>query len=315
MSTPRVYILNETGGMGGGQTFARHLADNLPGRTNTPDEADIVLIPGATMVDRVTVEKHYGHKKIALRVDNQLKHSRNRATGMARLYDYAQMADAIVYQSKWARNYLRGFLTSRDTKEYVILNGSDETIFYPKKASSRTSKRYLYIASSTDESKGWVIAHQKFQEIHKEEDAEIWLVGKFNDKVREYGFDFFNGEKWEYKGVVKGPKQMAKIYRDCDALLYSYFCDACSNCLNEAMMCGLEITDCYQMSQTGGASEQLDVGPRRLRDMVQEYEEMFEDVLVSTAPPRSLEKGMESERADAYRSRWGWIPGYSRRTR
>lgn len=309
--------MNETGGMGGGPTFAFHLADNLPSRTNNPDEANIVLIPGATMVDRVTVEKYYGHKKIVLRVDNQLKHSRNRATGMSRLYDYAQMADAIVYQSQWARNYLREFLKSQNTKEYVILNGSDEKIFYPRMARFRPRKRYLYVASSTDESKGWVIAHQKFQEIHKEENAEIWLVGKFDDKVRDYGFDFFNGEKWEYKGVVKRPKQMARIYRACDALLYSYFCDACSNCLNEAMMCGLEIKDCYQMSQTGGASEQLDVGPRRLRDMVQEYEEMFEDVwkLTTPTPPRFDEKGLESDSAKAYRSRWRWLPGYSQRTR
>lgn len=227
------------------------------------------------MVDRKSVEKYYGHKKIVLRVDNQLKHSRNRATGMTRLHDYARMADAIVYQSQWAKEYLRDFLTSQSKKEYVILNGSDERIFHPQKSNFGT-KRYLYIASSTDQSKGWVMAHQKFQEIHKQENAELWLVGKFDDKVREYGFDFFNGEKWSYKGIVKRPKKMAKIYQACDALLYSYFCEACSNCLNEAMMCGLEIRDCYQMSLTGGAPEQLGVGPRRVKDMIAEYEKMFE---------------------------------------
>lgn len=277
----KLHIANDSDArVGGGPNFARQLQESL--ETVPIEEADIILIPAATMVTRESIAPYFD-RKIVLRIDNYLKHSRNRGSGMTRLVEYAQACEVALYQSKWAKGYLNGYLKQRGIKNdsRVLYNGSDESIFRPGgKYYSKPAgvKRYLYVASSTDQSKGWVMAHQKFQELHRDEDCELWLVGKFDEAVREYGFDFFNDEQIVYKGIVQEPEEMAKIYRSCDALLYSYFCDACSNILNEAILCGLEIVDCYGMLETGGAPEVLKNNGRTLTEMCYNYKKLFEEL-------------------------------------
>ena len=62
------------------------------------------------------------------------------------------------------------------------------------------------------------------------------------------------------------------------SFFYSYFNDACSNTLNEALLCGLGVLDCYGMRRTGGAPEQIETGPRTVEQMVNEYREVFSHV-------------------------------------
>lgn len=273
-----VYIANDTDAkVGGGPNFTRQLAERLLNRSHNIDEADVVFIPGPTMVKRETIAP-YSHKKIVLRVDNYLKHSRNRGAGMTRMVDFAKMAHTIVYQSRWSFEYLDPYLRDRGLNGHAVIiqNGSDTTVFSPNGESyPKKRKRYLFVASSTDQSKGWVMAHQRFQQLHRLENCELWLVGKFDRAVREYGFDFFNNERVEFRGIVQDPHEMAKIYRSCDALLYSFFMDCSSNVLNEALLCGMEIEDCYGMLRTGGAPEVLASGGRTMDECVSEYAKLF----------------------------------------
>jgi len=268
-----ICILNDSSGqIGGGWTFLRNFKVGLKDIiVDNPEDADVLFIPSASMVKRDTVMSWVRDKKIVLRCDNYLKHSRNRRTGMSRMLDYAKVADVVVYQSQWAKSFLELYNHS-DGKSTVIPNGSERMVVEPYEYDGR--KRYLYVAANSDESKGWVMAQQKFMEIHRKEKAELWIVGSFNSKLVEYGFDFFNDEKINYFGTVDY-KEMAKIYTSCDAFLYSYFCDVCPNALNEALIYGLDIVDCYGMLETGGAPELCKTGGRTSEQMCYDYRELI----------------------------------------
>ena len=274
----KVSLLNEAkGGKGGGWSFVDNFIFGL-GKQYTPnmDEADTLLIPSASMVSRGTVEKYYGQKKIILRVDNYLKNSRNRGTGMSRMKDYAKMADVIVYQSEWARGYLQPILEYKE-KSRVILNGSNEYIFNKdgeKYPDDIFSPRYLYVRMNRDETKGWHLAHYTYQVIQRQEpNAQLWIVGAFSPENLEYKFDF-DKERINFFGIVN-PSELAKIYRSCDQLLFPYFNDACSNVLNEAILCGLKIRDCYGMTETGGSPEVINSHGRTIGDMLKQYNEIL----------------------------------------
>ena len=190
--------------------------------------------------------------------------------------DFASWADVVIFQSDWARKSLVPFLPPLKAS-VVILNGSDDTMFVPKrKKEPRAFKRFLYVRQNRDESKNPHMAFSKYREIRGEND-ELWIVGQFGPDSTEWNFDLGNLPV-KYLGSVPY-EQMPNIYRECDAFLYSYFSDACSNSLSEAMMCGLEIIDCYGMLSTGGAKEQMEAGVRTSKQMAQEYLDLFCDIV------------------------------------
>ena len=175
----KIQILNESKqSLGGGWSFIRNFKKILKDFVVEEDaktidliskDADICFIASPSMVNRGIVEaaKSMG-KKIVLRLDNIPRNSRNRGTGTPRLYDIAQMADLIIYQSLWAKNYLSPFI-KKDGK--VIYNGVDMELFNPegpyKDFGKPDKKIYLYSRYNRDETKGWERAWFQFQMIHR----------------------------------------------------------------------------------------------------------------------------------------------------
>lgn len=240
---------------GGGWTFQRNFYKAMTDKgieLTNQEQADIYFITSASMVTRDEVrEARDQGKKIVLRCDNIIRNSRNRNTGMSRMRDFAEWADLVIYQSEFAKGLLDKFLQPK--KSVVILNSTDESIFYgePKPLQGR----YLYSKYSSDETKNWEMARLKFQELN--DPKSLTIVGRFDETLREYNYDFYQGEEVYEKGLITDANTLADIYRNHDCLLYSYFNDACSNTLIEALSCGLEVIDCYGMTQTGGAPEIL----------------------------------------------------------
>lgn len=257
----KVYLGVDLNRVGGGWTFARNLVKSLKGKVEFVDsveECDLFLIPGSTMVDKEEVYRaHEMGKRIILRVDNAVRDSRNRGTGMSRLKSYAEKADKIVYQSKWAREYLQDFLNKSGS---VIYNGVDKEIFKPEgQTLDKENETYLYTRFNRDETKCWHEAYYKFQCLFRENTSrELWIVGNFSDTLREYNFDFFNSEKIKYWGVMTEPEAMAMMYRTVDYIIYPYFNDACSNTLLEAKACGTKIM-LTGSGATGGSKEILNM--------------------------------------------------------
>lgn len=248
----KIYISNyQSDKIGGGHSFSRNFAQGL-GDLYTPDYnlADIYFIAGATLAnhDEVVRAKNDG-KLIILRADNHLLPSRNRNTGMSRMLAFAEMSDLVIYQSEWAREYISPLL-KRDGP--VILNGVDTGIFYPKPRDDQ-NKDCLYIRSSRINEKGWDMARYWFSRNFQDYGI-LNIVGKFSRDNLEYNFDFFNNEPWRLLGE-QPHQQLADIMRQSRYFLYSYFMDACSNTLCEALMSGCQIIDIYGMLASGGAPE------------------------------------------------------------
>lgn len=262
----KVHILNyEPDRMGGGWTAARYLAEGLG--QSSYSEADIVLVTGPTMAshDQVTQAKKDG-KKIVLRVDNAVRDSRNRGTGMSRLLAFSEAADLVTYQSHWARQFLWPYLKKDGA---VILNGVDTKRFRPGNPEEDT---YLYVRSSRDEGKQWIMAWYWFIGNR----GKLTIVGKFSPENLDWGFDFYDGERFQYLGQQGN---MPDVYRNNRFFLYTYLNDACSNTLLEARASGCEIIDVYGMLQTGGAPEIMACQDISVERMVKQYQEAISHVL------------------------------------
>lgn len=246
---------------GGGSTFIANFskAINKYGHqtVESGSDYDVLFIAGATLADReqVTQAKKDG-KTIVLRVDNILEDRKNRNSGMPRLYDYAELADVIVYQTEWAKRLLSPLLGNG----IVINNGVDTDIFYP-----RTEKkdweglRIFYSKYSRNEVKQFHEVQYWWREYNLEKkDDTLVLVGRFaDDYLRiDHPFDFHNEEQYEYKGVIQNPQVLADVLRGCDIAFLPYMFDACSNTVLEAQACGLPVI----YSPTGGTPEIVEYG-------------------------------------------------------
>jgi len=279
----KIHLVNDSKqGFGGGWTFMRNIEKGLAGKASVTslEESDVVLVSGATMVSRDTVDhaKSLG-KKLVLRVDNIPRNSRNRNTGTSRLLDFARKADAVVYQSQWAKDYVQPFI-QKDGR--VILNGCDTDVFNTTGAKHQFSGGqpvYLYSRFSRDETKRWEEAWYRYQIVQRQTPrAKLVIVGSFSEEQVQYNFDFYMNENIEYMGVVADPQVMAEIYRGADYFTMTYYNDACSNTLIEAICCGMSIV---MVSLTGGTPEILQSDPSHftLERMANDYMEVFNELL------------------------------------
>ncbi len=277
--------------LGGAWSFMSNISKGLKALGHDivePQDAEIALISGVTMVNRVTVTnlKERG-VKVVTRVDNVPRNSRNRNTGTSRLKDYTKWADEVVYQCKWARFYLRDFIGRAGV---IIYNSVDEKIFKPegfkvdyKKDESKPI--YLYSRFNRDETKNWEVAWYEYQLINRKNPrAKLVLIGKFSPEQHEYNYDFFRGEKIEKPYVIDQPEMMAEVYRGCDYMLATYYNDCFSNTYLEFLMTKNE-NKLIKVNMSGGTPEMLELWKNHGRDyfklerMAKEYEEVFKKLL------------------------------------
>lgn len=247
--------------VGGGWTFLNNFTKHFE---NDPD-ADIFFIAGPTLAthDEVDEAKRIG-KKIVLRIDNAVRDSRNRGTGMSRMKAFAEKADLVIYQSEWAKRFLYPFLKKDGV---VILNGVDTEKFKPAETPP-SDDTHLYVRSSRDEGKQWIMGWYWFVN----NPGRLEIVGRFSPENLEWKFDFFNGETIFYTGYHR---ELSEVYQRNKYFLYTYLNDACSNTLLEARASGCEIIDVYGMLKTGGAPEIMNCSDISMQRMNKEYEELF----------------------------------------
>lgn len=271
--------------LGGGGSFTRNIIKALKDKVefvSSWQDCDVYLIPGCTLAqrDEVTEAKKAG-KRIILRIDNIPRNSRNRNTGTSRLYDMAQMADEVIYQSHWAREFIQPFVKKNGA---VILNGVDTSIFKPEgdKYEKDGSPQYLYSRFNRDETKRWEKAWYLFQKNYfNEPSSHLWIVGKFSPTNFEYNFDLFGGAEKRYKfwGMIEDPEEMAKIYRSADVLFMTYDMDACSNVLIEALHCRLKVL--WEKVKDSSVNEIIKTPLEKLtlEEMGRRYLEVFKKVV------------------------------------
>lgn len=233
---------------GGGWTFMRNFSRGISDKVSTYEDCDIFFISSPSLISRDEVlQAKADGKKIVLRLDNAVRNSRNRNTGMTRMKDFAEWADLIIYQSEWAKNYLTDYIHKDGP---VILNGIDLDLYTP----GEKNENVLYSRFNRDETKNWEVARYWFSRQTK---GKLIIVGQFSPELTDGNFDFYNGEQYEYFGVLD-ERNMAKLYSVTGKFLYTYYNDACSNSLIEALCAGCTIVGDEYYRTTGGAPEILD---------------------------------------------------------
>ena len=250
-----IYIAHsEDNKLGGGWSWISNAKKVL--LTTNYNDAKVFLIPSPSICTKEEVDQAQADgKKIVLRVDNIVRNSRNRNTGMTRMKRFAEQADLVVYQSEFACNLLLPYL---QVDGPVILNGCDQSIFNPRGRQESATAKYIYSRVNRDETKNWEMARMFYQQKYQEnKDSLLHIVGHFSPELIEYNFDFYQDEKYRYWSIMHDQASLAQIYKDSDYFIYTYFNDACSNSLIEALSSGCKIADPYGMITTGGAMEIL----------------------------------------------------------
>jgi len=224
--------------------------------TENYNEADIYFVPSASMIKPELAEQAKADgKKVVLRTDNALKHSRNGGKGMARMSRIAEIADLVVYQCVWAKDYLHDYLGQPNAR--VVYNGVDTDIFKPtgEQVVIDSDEVYLYSSAAKGETKRWEWAWWRYQQYQKEnKNAKLLIAGNISTPVMENNFDFFNGERFTYLGMITNPHDMAQVYRASNYLFAVYENDCYSNTYLEALACGVELVDVHM---SGGTPELL----------------------------------------------------------
>jgi glycosyltransferase involved in cell wall biosynthesis len=261
--------------LGGGFIFIENLKKGATGKAKFVDhwkDAHAVLIPSCTMTTRQDIQDaKAAKKKILLRIDNMPKESRNRGTAFSRMKDYAQLADVIIFQSNWAKEYVGSWLEMAhkiDLKNAkVIYNGVDTEFFYHRDDPKKRGETYLYTTFNTDENKRFPEAAYDFylrnlkaikENTHR---PTLKLVGEFGKHLPEYKFDFFNGEKFSYTPPISDRKAMGEVYRSCRYIYFPAFADAAPNTVSEAVACGCEV---LLMNPIGGTKEVVEQFTKRV---------------------------------------------------
>lgn len=276
MGQLKVHLANyEPARHGGGWTFQNNFHKVMGEDITDYEEAGIYFVAGPTMVAREAVERAKADgKKIVLRIDNAVRNSRNRNTGMSRMKDFATWADLVIYQSQWAKDYLMPF-TGKDGP--VILNGTDIEVFQP---ATKTPDSYIYSRFNRDETKGWEVARYWFS---RQQAGKLYIVGNFSPELVEGNFDFYMGEDYQFIPTLPHDSY-ASLLNTMQNFIYTYYNDACSNSLIEALCSGCRIVGDMYFRNSGGSPEIITAYETRGRDyfslerMVNQYRKALESL-------------------------------------
>lgn len=263
----KVYIPNNSQQtVGGGWSFLRNIGKALSPRgvqfVNSWQECDVMLICGVTMTDTSEVhEAKRAGKGIIFRVDNVPRKSRNRRnTPHERMKEFAKLADIVIYQSEWAKNYCYPLCG----EGVVIYNGVDTNIF--KKPEKKPKEEvYLFMYHGRSDLKQFWLAHYYFQMVHRaNKAAEFWFTYEFKKELQELqdaNFDFWNGEPYIHLPVQPTQEAVAKVMQQCTHFICPYTVEAAPNTLLEALHCGLNVVGTVSMDgiSVGGVKEYLEL--------------------------------------------------------
>jgi glycosyltransferase involved in cell wall biosynthesis len=245
-------------------------------------DADIVFCFSITTLDKSEVyEAKKAGKKLVLRVDNIPRKSRNtRCSPVERLSEFGAMADLVVYQSIWCKQYAGYFI--KNNNEVIINNGVDTEIFNTKDRNS-DGKTFLYINYNDNPNKRFDEALYWFDmEWRKNNEYHLVIAGNIPSiyiEHPEFNWDIPTKGRVEYVGILNTQLEVAKLMKKCDFLLYPAFADAYPNTLLEAIACGLEpISVCSE----GGANEVVghcEYGILDIKQMAENYLEEFNKLI------------------------------------
>lgn len=281
----KLYVPNTSAGnIGGGWSFLRNFKKALQNKVEFVDrwqDCDIIFAFSITTMDKTEVsEAINAGKKFCLRCDNIPRKSRNRRQSPAeRLKEFGELADAVVYQSMWAKEFA-GYFAGDGT---IIYNGVDLSCFNLLNI-SKDNKTYLYINYNDNPNKRFDEAIYRFEMDWRQDNERHLIIAGTAPRIYlenpEYNWDLNITTEVEYAGIIDTPEAVAELMKTCDFLLYPSFAEAAPNTIAEAMACGMKP---LYMNPEGGTIEMYNLHkdkPYTIEQMGDAYLEVFKSLTI-----------------------------------
>lgn len=195
-------------------------------------------------------EKTIGLPKV-LRIDGiRVKKSASAKWYNNKIKDSIKHADAVIWQSEFAKNYIKKKIKAECKKEYVIHNGACSDEFNVVPAKSNTKYNVILAAKWGTKKTRKYKGIKKMLEIAREHcaknpDVSYWVAGET--------LEAFKHGRITFLGTIKS-KTMAAYYKLSDVMLNLATLDWCPNATIEAIVAGVPVV-CYDNSGVGEISQ------------------------------------------------------------
>lgn len=266
---------------GGANNFNRLLYNKMSEKSDFIIEeritknTDIIFLNGLS--NGASIEKNQGKvsyrqfkkfklsgAKIVIRAINLKQHAHQHNPYHAWL-DYWTVrifneADYVIFQSEYQRTVFLG-AGFKNTQNSVILNGADSTIFRFSKREINNKKIKLVSAiSGIKKSKNIDL----LVNISKCKDIEVYHIGQWDHNIDKQNINLLG---------MKQHEEMAIIYSQMDAFIFTGMHDMCPNVLFEALLSGLPVV--YYPYQSSNHEIVKDHG---LPLSTEDYKKTFDDL-------------------------------------
>lgn len=247
----KIHILHEfiNGPYGGGNQFLKALRDYFVSKgvyEEDYSDADTILVNSKDNLDLAESCKQHFNKKIVHRIDGVFGIYRNEPALDKLVHTFSNnVADGIIYQSKWSMLAHKERGLNDHSKETIIHNAANPKIFntdYVKKDNDKIT------ILTTSWSSNWGKGFKTLQYLDD------------NLNFDKYNYEFIGQSPTSFKNIkmtrALPQEELAERVKKCDIFFTATENDTCSNSLLEALSCGLPTIGL----KSGGTTELISAG-------------------------------------------------------
>ena len=223
---------------GGGNQFLKNLKKRWEKQgiyTDSLQEANVILFNSHQNLSKIIAyKKSYPDKIFVHRIDGPISRYRGRNIFLDKLiFLFAQeLADGVVFQSKWSLEESLQMGHCEGIFQKVIHNAADPEIFYPSgncKVNFHGKTKLIATCWSVGEKKGF----------------DIYSYLDKNLNFDEYDFTFIGNSPVRFKNILhikpSSSNEIATYLKESHIFICASERESCSNSIIEALSCGLPV--------------------------------------------------------------------------